>query len=388
MQKRRVFFSPVGLLYLLVPAIVLTGAILREINILVLLAGFMLWPMVISWGAVAGSMRGVRLRRKLPSGVFAGDEFHVEVTLQNTRYWGASRAIAVEDCVWREGSDAAPLRPSVLFSRVGAGDSASGYYHGRLPRRGRYVFGPIRAVTEYPLGLVRGAVTLDRRERFMVFPKLGKLTENWEKLRREQFLGSRRSRRQASLMEGDFFGLREWRPGDSRRWIHWRTTARRGDLSVRQFEQPRSQDMSIWLELRSARSPTSLNAEHVEQAVSFATTIVARLCERGGSQITLAVAGREVTIARGSASRTLLQEALEVLTLAEAGEQDRLDELVEKVLPTVRAGMMCFLISTATLDAQRVRKVREAFHGRMSGRSAEIRIISVPSGELTPYFIG
>jgi uncharacterized protein (DUF58 family) len=35
-----------------------------------------------------------------------------------------------------------------------------------------------------------------------------------------------------------FAGVRDYRPGDQRRWIHWRTTARTGRLAVREQEEP------------------------------------------------------------------------------------------------------------------------------------------------------
>ena len=35
----------------------------------------------------------------------------------------------------------------------------------------------------------------------------------------------------------DFHGLRTFQPADSPRWIHWRTSARRGELMVKEFEE-------------------------------------------------------------------------------------------------------------------------------------------------------
>ena len=50
------------------------------------------------------------------------------------------------------------------------------------------------------------------------------------------------------MAPADFYGIRSYRPGDSPRWIHWRTTARVGQPMVREFEEPPQQHLTVILE--------------------------------------------------------------------------------------------------------------------------------------------
>lgn len=92
------------------------------------------------------------------------------------------------------------------------------------------------------------------------------------------------------MLEADFYGLRDWRPGDSRRWIHWRTSARRGSLVVRQFEQRRSQDLALLVDLWQPTQPSEAELAHVETAVSFVATLLADACQQSGRQLMIQIA--------------------------------------------------------------------------------------------------
>ena len=121
-------------------------------------------------------------------------------------------------------------------------------------------------------------------ETLIVLPRLGRLTEGWAGRRLEAFAGvDRRSLRPG--MEGDFYGVREWRSGDSRRLIHWRRSARLGKLVVRQFAQPRSRDVAVVLDVWQPERPTAEQLDNVELAVSFAATVLADVCRKGGQRL-------------------------------------------------------------------------------------------------------
>src|SRR6202042_142813 len=105
-----------------------------------------------------------------------------------------------------------------------------------------YVLEPLRAWSAYPFGLVqRTAIIGAEDEELIVLPRLGQVHRG--KLRR--FLthtapldgGFSNQQRAQPLTLNEFHSLRPFRRGDSPRWIHWRTSARRGELMVREFEK-------------------------------------------------------------------------------------------------------------------------------------------------------
>ena len=250
-SPRRTTICTEGWYYLVVLGFVLGGALMRNMNLLLVLFGMMASPLVLNWRLVRATLARLEVRRKLPKSVSAGDLLVVELEAVNPRPRLASWAIAAEDCIQREGhgDSTAPIVGSVLFPHVPAGHSRKESYRGRLTQRGRYRFGPLRVSTRFPFGLVRTTTTLDQPQTLLVYPRLGRLTRRWQRLHRSADMGASHVQRRQGLLEGDFYGLRDWRSGDSRRWIHWRTSARRQTPAVRQFEQRRNQDLALIVEL-------------------------------------------------------------------------------------------------------------------------------------------
>src|SRR5262249_46573352 len=77
----------------------------------------------------------------------------------------------------------------------------------------------------------------------------------------------------AGLFDDEFHHIREFRAGDNPRAIHWRTTARSGELMVREYHQSRDHDWVLLVELWQPPHPTSADLDRVELAVSFAATV-------------------------------------------------------------------------------------------------------------------
>ncbi len=300
-----------GWYYLVVLGFVLGGALLRNMNLLLVLFGMMASPLVLNWRLVRATLARLEVRRKLPKSVSAGELLVVELEAVNPRRRLGSWAVAAEDVIGREGGGdpQVEIAASVLFSHVPAGQSRRETYRGRLMQRGRYRFGPLRISTRFPFGLVRMSTTLDQPQTLLVQPRLGRLTRRWQRLHLSADVGASRVQRKQGLLEGDFYGLRDWRTGDSRRWIHWRTSARRQVPAVRQFEQRRNQDLALIVELWQPAEPKARDRENVELAVSFAASIVSDLCRRGGRSLWVGLAAAAPRHDHGPASLGLARGA-------------------------------------------------------------------------------
>lgn len=383
-RRRQTTVCREGWYYLLVLGMVFVGAMLRDVNLLLVLAGMLAGPVVFSWRAVRLTLRGLQVQRKVPRTVCAGDLLVTSVTLTNTRRRVGSWAVVVEEQIRREtdlGGDR-PIRTAVLFPYVPAGQARKGVYRGRLTRRGRYRLGPLRLSTRFPLGLFCRMITLGQTESLIVFPRLGRLTRRWAARRHESFAGTdRRERRHGT--EGDFYGVRQWRSGDSRRWIHWRSSARLDQLVVRQFEQPRNRDVAVLVDLWQPEEPGPRDLENVELAVSFAATVLADLCRKGSSNLLVGTSGSPPGCIGGPASAALLQAVMERLAVAEAQSTDRLAELLERGLAETEPGAEVILVSTRPVDPARL----QAFSADSGRRAARrIRCVDTSSDELGEYF--
>jgi uncharacterized protein (DUF58 family) len=168
-----------------------------------------------------------------------------------------------------------------------------------LPDRGVYAGEPLRAVSSFPFGLVRQEVEVSPADELTVFPRLG--TIHTGRLRRWLMQTARpdervRRNRRRLAQEVEFHGLRQFRPGDSPRWIHWRTSARSGELMVREFDQGTHHDLFLIVE---PCAEPGVSSPALEAAVSFAATVCWAWVNEEGDRVVLAVAGQEPTVVPG-----------------------------------------------------------------------------------------
>jgi len=387
-RRQRLAITLAGLCYLAVLVFLFTGATLRDINLMMLMFGMMACPYVYNWRSVVVSMSKLDLERRLPRRIGAGDLLEVAIVATSRHRWFGSWTVSVEDAIRREGAARSeePLRTKLLIPRVARRQSVRVAYRGRLERRGRYEFGPLRSSTAFPFGLVRGSMVDRRPASLTVFPKVGSLTRRWWRFRQAAQRAAQATRA-LGLVEGEFHGLRDWRAGDSSRWIHWRTSARRGELIVRQFAEQRNQDLALVLDLWQPEQPNEAQLAAVESAVSFAATVAVELCGSGGSQFHLATAARTTSMLGGAASAALLDEALETLAVAEATAEDHLPRMLADCMAAVRPGRSVIVVSTREVDlADTERFVVIWDDPRRRAALGRILCIDASSAQLKEYF--
>ena len=95
-----------GWFYMAIVLIVFGGAVSKEVNLLLILAGMLFCPVLINWRAVRSTLRGLRVERQLPLRSSAGEMFSVGLSLANTRPRLSSWAVLVEEQICPERSGA------------------------------------------------------------------------------------------------------------------------------------------------------------------------------------------------------------------------------------------------------------------------------------------
>ncbi|AJT40469.1 DUF58 domain-containing protein [Psychromicrobium lacuslunae] len=134
-------------------------------------------------------------------------------------------------------------------------------------RRAVIVVGPVRSVRADPLRLLRRQVLWTEPTDLYVHPRTTALIGS-----AAGFLKDLEGLPTTELSSADvsFHALRDYIPGDDRRHIHWKTTARTGKLMVRQFEETRRAHIAIALSINTAEYE---NEEAFELAISAAASI-------------------------------------------------------------------------------------------------------------------
>jgi uncharacterized protein (DUF58 family) len=301
-----------GMLWATALTFLLVVGLVKAINLLVLLAYLMLAALALNALAAGWAIHGLTARRRVLGPAVAGEPCAVEVLL--TAPPGGRRGVGVEDV--------GPAHQLTWFAVRLGGEEA---FHGRvvLPRRGRYPWGPVVAVSGYPFGLVLRRTVLAPGEDVLVLPRAGRLHRG--RFRRLLLGGAfeqDRVRRQPRLhpaAQDQFHGLRPFRPGDSPRHIHWRTTARRGQRMVREFEDLPGDTLVLVFD--PAAPPSHLAAaagrRPFEQAVSLAAAVAAEWRRDTGDRLIAAFPGDEPVVFDGPAGPGLTRRVLEQLAVVE-----------------------------------------------------------------------
>ncbi|MGC3969303.1 MAG: DUF58 domain-containing protein [Pirellulales bacterium] len=367
-----------GLLYLGVMGTILIAAVIRQINLLMLLYGVLAGPLLLSWSLVRQTLKKIDVARKCPTAVNAGETFRVELTATNNKRRGSSFSVSARDELKPRG-ETKTVGTEVYFPYLPVGQSQRAAYDGVLEQRGIYDFQPIKISTRFPLGMLRTMLRVDRPQRLIVLPRIGWLSPQWQRLWKAEDDAIGGPRRRGGLQEGDFYGLREWRTGDARSRIHWRTTARRQTLTVRQYERKRQLTVALVVEAWMPAKPTPEDRRRLEDVLSFAATILVEVCRESGRTIDLEIIGKTPRNIHAPSSAAVVDEGLKALALTESTAADQLPKTMAAMYGRVKPGTNVLVVSTrpTTLDdPQRF--------ASMSGDS-ELRAWAARSAVLTPH---
>lgn len=337
-----------GVVYLLVMGVVLSAAVVRQINLLMILYGIMAGPLLLSWRLVRRAVKGLEVTRRLPQTVFAGQQFSIELEVTNKKPKSGSFAIWIRDELQRRGAAGEKsIASDVYIPHIPGGESRKTTYQGLLDHRGVYRFQPLKISSRFPLGLLKTMIRLDQQQKLLVLPAIGRLSPVWHRILATdgEATGGKQNGRNSA--EGDFYGLREWRAGDARARIHWRTSARRQTLTVRQFERRRRSELDLIVELREPRNATADDRKLTEEVIRFAATVLHEFCRESGRMFRLELIAKTPRTIRTTSSQQTLIEALKALAAAEPTTDDRLPAAVDEA---VARGTQAVIASTHKCD--------------------------------------
>ncbi len=202
-----------------------------------------------------------------------GQSGEVEVWLRNEGRLPTA-LLQVEDGVPATLADDA----SAVLAPLPPGRRAAIRYEvtGRL--RGHWEFGPVRVWIRDPFGLVARPRPVAADGAVTVYPPVVELPRG---LPLSGHLGSGTSGRPRPGAHGDDLAMvREYVRGDDLRKVHWRSTAHRGQLMVRQDESPQSPTATLVLDLREGHHAGVGAASSLEYAVTAAASIAVHLATR------------------------------------------------------------------------------------------------------------
>lgn len=243
--------------------IVLVAAINTGNNLMYLVLATLFGAFIVSWTLAGMSLRGLEARVALPLEIFAGEESLIDFTIARNRA-GASRALSLALSGSGEPQGHVPY-----LENLAGGDRTKLQGLVRYPERGHHELRGVRVSTTYPFGLLRRRrLHADRRE-LWIYPAIMPIEEIL------RLGGGERSAVDALRRgrDGGLINLRPFMPGDDRRLLHWKASAKTGALMVKELSREEDTTVLIHFNHFSAGPPDKDTDKLFETGVSLAASL-------------------------------------------------------------------------------------------------------------------
>lgn len=184
-----------------------------------------------------------------------------------------------------------------------------------LRRRGLFDWGPLRLTAVDPFGLFRRVREVGGQQQILVYPQVVDLPHF--QAPPANLPGEGRFRKRTHYITPNAAGIREYAPGDAFNRIHWRSTARTGELMVKTFELDPASDIWVILDMER-RVNAGRDEESTEEYGVRIAASVARHYIVNNRPVGLMTFGRDLRVLEPERGQQQLTRILETLATASA----------------------------------------------------------------------
>ena len=286
------------------------------------------------------------VRQLSPGRVPAGQPVRVSMRIENVSRLPTGLLLAEDTVPYSLGA-----RPRFILERIERGGSRAVDYQLRCDVRGKYTVGPLRVRVADAFGLVELGRSFSSRSTLVVSPKVVPLPGT---VIPGSWLGDGEGRARAAAAAGDDdVAPRAYRDGDELRRVHWRSTARYGELMVRREEQQWRNHAVVLLDTRRAAHVGSGASSSFEFAVSAAASIGVHLGVQGFDGQLITDAG--AVTGAGSFEDVLLDT---LAVVKPSGGRD-----LARGLAAAPGASGLFVVIAGQLSAEQARDLASSHHG-------------------------
>jgi uncharacterized protein (DUF58 family) len=291
--------TTVGLWYVLFTVLVAIAATNTGNNALYMVLALMFALLIVSGIASRENVRGLVAELDPPGELFANRPFSVGFKLR-------SRALVFPR--WFLLITLARSGAPLLIPYLPRRGKSVGQLEMMVGTRGYHRFPWVHVASLFPFGFFRKGVRYRVDCEVLVFPEL--FPAGGSDLQDSEQAGDDPSRR--SGRGHDLYALRAFRRGDDPRGIHWKQTARTGELVFTERTAERSRRLSILFDNAVGELKDAAEQSRFERLVSEAATIAVDHLARG-YEVELVTRGGVLDFATGPRQRLAVLEALAVI---------------------------------------------------------------------------
>lgn len=319
--------TKVGLWFALLAGVVFLAATNTGNNGLYLVLAVMLGSLLVSHLVASLNVRRLDLELTPPSEIFANRPATFDLEIAQRGAW-MPRWLLMASI---DGHDLEPpperrqRASSQLIPRLAPGQKVEGRLELLLRRRGPRRLRHVRVSSLFPLGFFRKGRRYRQDLELLVYPEIFTLSLQLEVQTGKS--GETPIRRVGAGQE--LLGLRPFRTGDDPRGIHWKQSARIGQMIFKEHQSEEARRMSIVFDNAVGTDLSAAARARFERLVSEAATAALDYLQRGW-EVELVTRDRALAFRGGVGQRRAILE-----TLALVAPCERRDEPLQGSIPTL-----------------------------------------------------
>jgi uncharacterized protein (DUF58 family) len=310
-----------GVIWLAVAVVIGFCGWYKNINIMLFLAYVMIALIAVNYWFARRQVYRVRAKRIDTPPAFAGESFSHSAEVINSSL--SPVTVIVQ-------SRAADQLTQWFVPQIPPNETRQLVSEWRFDRRGCHDLPPLTVKSGDPFGLIRCHREMTAPGSIIILPPIGRV--DWGGLRRwliRTGAGDARTRRpirKPGLHHADVRGIRPYRPGDQVRDIHWRTSARRDELAVREYDSTEPLDLILVLDPWLPEHASDASRERLEWAITITASVCWAWAKSGESaNVTLVVPGVDPSVQTIVGTRGQMRNAL--IPLAKVKGQSTVTDL-------------------------------------------------------------
>lgn len=314
----------------------------------------------------------LKIIRKAPQRVRAGTPIRIDYTISNLRnipVWNLHLDPIYQQKWLKLEADIASL--DVIKSKTTVSLSA----FVQSEKRGEYIFKPSFASSSFPFGIIKWSCRNKKAQKVKVYPRFEPLNSI------NLPVNSRFQREGISLVSHvgeslEFHACRDFRTGDNAKHIHWPTTARKGQIIVREFQEEYLSRIALIVDtyIPNRRKFLKLKQKKFFPEFEAALSLTAALSHKlahGDYIVDIFAAGPDIYHFKGGRSLAQLDQILDILSSIEPNKKNPISELAPQVAEDI-AGIGSAILLLLNWDEPRKKLVNQ-----LQNYGTEIKILFI-----------
>lgn len=275
-RKPSLDFSLTGLIFCTMMMFMGLAAINSQVSLLFGVFGLMIGVLFVAGWVSRSVLRKLQVERDIPEHLVVGRRGVITYRFRNEKRFWPSLSVCLGEL---DGNEAFTQQIFCYMLHAAAGHTAVVPADVLPRRRGLHRFNRFQLSSSFPFGFIKRAIEKQQPDSVLVFPAAGKVDPKVLTLcRAAEKTGAMMRPRRGGVDE--IYGVKEYRPGDNPRWIHWRRSARTGQLVVREMTQVSPPRLMLVVDTYLEHRTRAAHAS-VERTIARAGILASEALEQG-----------------------------------------------------------------------------------------------------------